>query len=117
MEKIAITPIQLKNQKPTDIKESFLELHDNHVYYHIEFYADEPKDDNDFDLGWENVYNKYDIIALKKSVAGLEKSFTKDKKWGIYIILFGFTNDLKVYFRSETAAQQFYDKIYNWLIS
>lgn len=116
-EKIAIIPIHLKNQKPTDVKESFLELHDTYVHYHIEFFADEPKDENDVELGWDNVYSKYDIIAFKKNVAGLEKSFTKDKKWGVYIILFGFQHDIKFYYRSQEKAQEMYDKIFNWLIT
>jgi len=116
MEKLPITLIPLKNQKPTDIKESWLELSDNHLVYHVDFWADEPKDNNDHDLGWEPVYNKYDILVLKKNIAGLEKSFTADKKWGIYIIVSGFTNDVKCYSRSETSAQALYDKIFNWLL-
>ena len=54
---------------------------------------------------------------MKKNIAGLEISLTKDKKWGVYIILNGFQNDLKVYSRSESVAQQLFDKLHNWLIS
>lgn len=114
-EKIAIQPITLRDQKPTDIKESWLELNDNHISYHIEFYADEYKDENDESLGIENIYNKFDITVLKSFVAGVEKNFTLDKKWGVFIRIMGFTNDLKVYFRSEQKAQELYDKLYSWL--
>ena len=114
-EKIAIRPIELRNQKPTDIKDCYIELFDDHLHYKLELTADEPVINDDIDSGWESVYNKFDIIAYKKCISGIEKSFTKDKKWGVYIILTGFQNDLKVYSRSESVAQNIFDKIHNWL--
>lgn len=117
VEKIEILPIPLRNQKPTDIKESWLLLNDSHLNYHIEFYADEQKDENDETLGWENVYNKFDITVMKSFVAGIEKHYSLDKKWGVFIRMMGFTNDIKIYFRSESKSQELFDKLNNWLIS
>lgn len=115
-DKILITPIALKNQRPTDIKECFIELNDDHLFFKLEFWADEPIIQDDIDSGWEPVFNSYVWTAMKRNIAGLEISFTNDKKWGVYIVISGFANDLKTYFRSRSAAQQFHDKIQQWLL-
>lgn len=114
--KIILTPIALRNQKPTDIKECFIELHEDYLIYKTEFWADEPIIADDVDSGWEQVFNCYTWTAMKRNIAGLELSFTADKKWGVYILVSGFTHDLKTYYRSQSAAQQFHDKIQQWLI-
>jgi len=116
-EKISIKPIELRNQRPTDIKDCFIELFDDHLRYRVCFYADEPIINDDTESGWEQSYNDFDITAMKRSISGVEKSFTKDKKWGVYILVSGFSNDIKVYSKTQTVAQQLFDKIYNWLIS
>lgn len=116
-EKILIRPIELRNQRPTEINDCFIELFEDHLRWKVSFHADEPVIDNDVDSGWEQVYNDYDIIVMKEKISGVEKSFTKDKKWGVYIIVSGFANDVKVYSKSQTTAQQLFDKIHNWLIS
>lgn len=104
-EKILLNPIRLKYQKPTDVKECFIELFKEHLYYKLELWADEPVIDDDEDSGWVNVYNKFDIVALKKNIAGIEKHYTKDEKWAVYIRVNGFANDLRVYYRTEAPAQ------------
>lgn len=114
--RITITPIALRNQKPTDIKDCYVELNDDHFIYKIEFWADEPVIADDPDSGWEQVFNSYEWVVMKRNVAGLEKSFTKDKKWAVYILVAGLANDLKTYYRSQTSAQEFYDKIQEWLL-
>jgi hypothetical protein len=114
--KIIVTPIALRNQKPTDIKECYVELKDNHLIYKTEFWADEPIIADDPESGWEQVFNSYEWTVMKRNVAGLEKSFTKDKKWGVYIAISGFEYDLKTYYRTQAAAQEFYDKIHQWLL-
>lgn len=115
-DKIIITPIALINQKPTDIKECYVELNDDHLIYKIEFTADEPIITDDPDSGWEPVFNSYLWTVMKRNISGLELSQTKDKKWAVYILISGFSNDLKTYYRSQSAAQQFHDKIQAWLL-
>lgn len=114
--KIILTPIALRNQRPTDTKECYVELNDDHLIYKTEFWADEPIIADDTDSGWEQVFNSYTWTAMKRNIAGLELSFTADKKWGVYILVAGFTHDLKTYYRSQSAAQQFHDKIQQWLL-
>ena len=117
MSKISITPIVLRNQKPTEVSECYIELFENYLYYHVDFWADEPIINDDPDSGLEQVLNRYDITALKKSISGVEKSLTKDNKWGVYILITGFSNDIRVYFKQQSPAQELFDRIQNWLIS
>lgn len=117
MERITFTPITLRFQKPTEVKECFIELYENVLRYKIEFQADEWKDENDEQMGEESVYNYFDIYAFKKSVSGIEMSFTKDKKWGIFIRLNGFASDIRLYCRTKTTAQEIFDKINLWLFN
>lgn len=114
---ILVTPIPLKYQKPTEIKECFIELFDNYLHFKLEFFADEPIIDEDVESGWESVLNSFEWTVIKKNIAGLEKSQTKDKKWKVLIIISGFSNDLKVYFKSHTAAQELFDKLDDWLLN
>lgn len=117
IKRLPVTPITLKYQKPTEIKDSFIELFDNYLYFKLEFFADEPIIDDDLESGWESVYNSFEWTVLKKNISGLEKSQTKDKKWKVLIVISGFANDLKVYFKSQTAAQELFDKLEDWLLN
>lgn len=51
VEKINIPSLDLENQKITDFTELSLEIRDNSVMYTARFYADEPKNENDKELG------------------------------------------------------------------
>lgn len=115
IERINIKAIQLENQKIGECTEFYLELRDNSIEYCARFYADEPKDENDKGLGWENVFNCFKTIARKSSIAGIEKTYTKYKYWGIYIMVTGFANDMKMFFKRESEAQELFDKLHKWL--
>jgi hypothetical protein len=105
-EKINITPIALSQQRPTEIKEGFVELDDNFLRYKIDFVAEELIISDDPLSGWKPyVQNHFDILAQKKFISGIEKSLTKDGKWAIYIIVSGFATDIKIYYKSQTSAQ------------
>ena len=114
---IAIKPVSLSNQKITEDKGCELHLNEDHVKYIIRFQADEPKDMNDHDLGWESAPSDFEIIALKKNIAGIEKALTlKPRRWQIAIIVTGFANDLKLYFLKQEEAQDIFDKIQTYLL-
>lgn len=115
-EKLIINPISLDNQRPTEIKECFIELFDEHLRYVLNFMADEPIVEGDMDAGTKSVLNAFDVTAKKKFVSGVEKSYTNGKRWLVSIMIVGFGNDIKIYTRTETIAQQFYDRINNWLL-
>lgn len=56
IERINIKPIDLRLQKVKECTEYFIELRDNSLLYSIRFYADEPKDEEDEALGWEEKF-------------------------------------------------------------
>ena len=116
IEKIHIPRIDLENQKITEFIELYLEIRDNSVSYTARFYADEPKDEDDKNLGWENVFNSFCLVASKDKISGIEKAWLKEsKKWTVYIFVTGFANDIKTYFKRESEAEALYQKLHNWL--
>lgn len=116
IEKIAIPSTDLKNQKITDFTELSLEIRDNSVMYTARFYADEPKSEEDKELGWENIFNSFKTVASKQNIAGVEISWLDHaKKWSVLIIVSGFNNDIKTYFKREGEAQNVFDKLHKWL--
>lgn len=116
IEKIAIPSIDLENQKITDFTELSFEIRDNSVMYTARFYADEPKDENDKELGWHNVFNAFKLVADKRNIAGIEINWLDHaKKWSVLILVDGFNNDIKMYFKREGEAQNVFDKLHKWL--
>ena len=115
-ERIQITPIALRNQKPTEIGDSFLELFNDHLHYKIEFVADEPIIENDLASGWTTgIKRYYERIARKENIAGLEKSLTDDGKWAIRVIVNGFSYDINLYYKTQAPATALFNKLYQWL--
>lgn len=80
IEKINIPSTDLKNQKITDFTELSLEIRENSVMYTARFYADEPKSEEDNQLGWENVFNSFKTVASKQNIAGLKISWLSHAK-------------------------------------
>lgn len=114
---IIFSPIDLLYQKPTRIGKCFISLFDTHLEYNAEFDADEPVIDEDPSSGWQNVHNSFKITGIKQFISGLEKSLTQNQKWKIMIMVSGFPNDIKIYFKTEAAAQKMYERLYSWLFS
>lgn len=113
--KIQIVPIKLEHQSPTEVQECYVELLDDRMVYHIRFFADEPVDENDKSLGTKNVFNAFKTVAMKSHIAGFEKTYTTSKKWGVYIMIIGFASDIKVFFKKEEEATDFFEKINTWI--
>lgn len=118
IDKIEIPAIDLENQVITDsdLAELSLEIRDNSVVYTAKFYADEPKDESDKGLGWENVFNCFRLVASKTNIAGIEINWlSRATKWSVLILVNGFQNDIKMYFEKEGEAQSIFDKLHKWL--
>lgn len=116
IEKINIKPVSLEDQKLTDVTELFIEIRDNSLYYSCRFYADEPKNPDDKELGWNNVFNRFRTIASKDKIAGIELNYLPNaRKWGVYIMVTGFTSDIKVFFKKESEANAVLEKLHAWL--
>lgn len=115
-QRMSIRPITLRCQRPTEIKEAFIELFPDHLLYRLDFVADEPNVEDDPESGWKvGVKRNYEIVARKENVAGVEKYLTDDGKWGIKISVDGFNNDLKMFFKTEEPAIRLFEKLYSWL--
>lgn len=116
IERMDILSLDLENQKITDFTELSLEIRDNSVQYTARFYADEPIDENDKGLGWQNVFNRFRLVASKENIAGIEINWLNHaKKWSVLILVNGFSNDIKLYFKREGEAQSVFDKLHKWL--
>lgn len=116
IEKINIPGVDLENQKITDFTELSLEIRDNSIVYTAKFYADEPINTDDKELGWQNVFNSFRLIAAKTKIAGIEKSWINHaKKWGVFVFVDGFANDIKMYFKRESEAEALFEKLHKWL--
>lgn len=116
IEKINIQSIDLENQKITESIELSIEIRDNSIVYTGKFFADEPKNVEDKDLGWENVFNSFRLTAAKIKIAGIEKSWLQNaKRWIVYIFVDGIAADIKVYFKRESEAEDLFEKLHKWL--
>ena len=115
LEKIELKEISLSKQKMTNWNGAYIELFDNYIKYFISFYADEP-DKNDEHMPWINVFNKYDIVAKRECMVGLQKDYLpKEKIWTVQIVMSGFATDLKMYTKRESEAQELYDKLFDYI--
>ena len=113
--KIKITPIELKNQKPTEVGECFVELSDDRFVYKMDFIADEWVDNDDHSLGNEIVKNKFTATIRKEFIVGVEVGYSYSKVWFVLIVVNGYSQDVKIYFRTEGVAQDLSNKILEWL--
>lgn len=116
IEKINIAPVNLEDQKITEFTDLFIEIRDNSLFYSCRFYADEPINPDDKSLGWKNVFNAVQVVAAKERISGLEKSFIPNTNhWGVYILVLGFAQDMKVFFKKESEAAIIFNKLHAWL--
>jgi hypothetical protein len=114
IEKIHIEPVNLEDQKITESSELYIEIRDNSLFYSCRFYADEPNNPDDKELGWSNIFNRFKTTASKEKIAGVELSYLpKAKKWGVYIMVVGFASEIKLFFKKEAEANSVYDKLHN----
>lgn len=120
LETISLVPTNLSRQKPTHLLEGRMELRDNSIYYVLKFYADETsvedpilREDKD---QWEQVFNSFEITALKDKIAGIEKGWCPDSEvWRVTMCIMGFYKDINTYFDNEDIAQKFYDILTDYL--
>ena len=114
--RIEITFCELKHQIPTEQSEGYILLHEKFIRYSHNFYADEPKDMDDLELGWHNVHNCYECFILKETVAGFEMGFINDQhRWKDSISLVGHHEDLRMYFIKRKKAEEVFQALVEYL--
>ena len=118
MEKIEFEIVSLENQKPTNVRGSHIELHEKYLRYYCDFNADEPVDDEDHALGWEDVITFLDCKALKSAISVVERCYIeKTKRWAVHIVITGTAQDLKVFFKKRKDSEEFEEKLMTWWLS
>jgi len=116
IDRINIAPVDLEDQKITEFHELYLEIRDNSLFYSCKFYADEPKDPDDKKIGWKNLFNRVQNVAGKDRICGIEKSFIANTNhWGVYVMVDGFAQEIRVFFKKETEATKVFDILHAWL--
>ena len=116
IEAIKYKPCLFKGQKVTDVQVCEVELFENHIRWQAKFYADEPKDKDDYDLGWESVFNHIDIAVKKQNIAALEMGYSQtNKAWYVMISISGMSADILLYVKHRSEAQEIHDKLYEYI--
>lgn len=115
---IEIKPVNLPQQKIKGSKECQIELHNSYMRYRMEFVAEEPVDRSDESLGWKDVENSFDIWVKKDRICTIEKwRCTNVNRWKIIISVDGMADDMNIYFRTESACDEVFDKLLNYVFN
>ncbi len=116
MEVIKYKPVSLWAQKLTEVEVSEIHLFETHIRMHWKFYANEPKDVNDLDLGWDNdVYNYFDVSIKKEHIVGLELGHSDKNKAWYCCIMCNSIKDTNLYVKRQSEAEDIYNKLYEYL--
>lgn len=121
--KIPITAITLRHQKVIKQYDSFIELLEDRMNYKHEFKAEEPKDKEDLELGWEKVTNCFERTVKKDRVSCVDIEYiqatvqnkNEEDKWSVTVQCLGVGNDISIYFKDEQAARKFHSQITEWI--
>src|SRR5690348_15434 len=109
MNRIDIKPVSLQFQKITEAKEIYLEIYERYIKYVVRFAADEPLIEDDENSGWENIITDFEVIALKKNIAGIEKTYIeKQHHWKVSIMVSGFAFDIQMFFKRQSEMEPVY---------
>jgi hypothetical protein len=115
-EKIIIKPVSLSKQKLIEPKHCFLELHENYIKYAVAFLADEPTSEEDDKMPYEQIITDFEVIALKKNICGVERTYIqKEKRWQVDIMVSGFGNDIKTFYKFQSEAEEVYKKLLDYI--
>lgn len=116
MNKLDFKLVTLKNQKPLKTKHAYLELFDDHMFYRLDFLAEEWNDPEDEMLGKKEVPNYFDTMVMKANIAAIEMVRTSEEfeLWRVMIAISGVGEDLKIYFDKKEDAEEFRKKLIDW---
>lgn len=115
--------INMRNQKISDKEYWYLELLDETLSFKYSVLAEEPKDADDINVGWEEIQNSFERLTQRKAIAAIDLEFldTPEKykdidadKWKITVHLHGVATDLVIYFRKEEDARKVYEQLKEW---
>lgn len=76
--RIDFKPIRMTRQKPTLIREAYIDLRDTHLYYSVDFDAEIAQEDDAMPWVEERTYNICSL--LKRDVAGVDIYMSQEGK-------------------------------------
>lgn len=123
--KLPFKLISLENQEIVEAKEAYLELLDDHLLWITHFIAEEPINIDDKMMGSREVENCWRVLVLKSNAVGVDKILTHAEDpengslkytWKIMISIMGMNDDIRMYFKKESEAEDFYQKISAWIL-
>lgn len=118
MIRIDIEHFDLDFEKHFEISEAFVELHDTYFRYVSKHDSEQPKDKNDLSMGWEALYNDWDIRVKRSAFVSVENTWDdKNDKWNIELEAFGYGYTIKLYFqkKDENKMYDVFNKIFDWI--
>jgi hypothetical protein len=116
---IELPLFDLKRQTILSVKYHTLELYYNHLVKKCDFFAEEPNSDDE-SMPWEERRNYFETLVAKKSIAGIEKSFSPSGNvYRIDIMIDGFNDDLTAYFKPSMKKEMndCFEKLARWWLS
>lgn len=116
MKKIEISHPSLKVQKILLIRESYVELNDKYIRHVVDMDTEEPIDRSDLSLGWQFEKVQFIVTALKSQIVAIEKSWgTTNNKWMIVVFVNGLGGDIKLFFKTESKANETYTELFSYI--
>lgn len=115
--KIEVKPINLKYQKPKEVKKYYVELFETHLTCVIHWMANQPIIDEDESSGWEDKLTDSEIFIKRSAINGIDRYYVRDP--GVYCVLIsanGIGEDFKTYFETRKEAREFMAIIQEWVL-
>lgn len=113
MERIDFEITQLSAEKPQEVIEAYIALHDDYIEYNVKYYSDEK--DEDLGIWNKGTYHEHIDIGAKEAVKGVQLSYrNKLDQWKVLISINGVSEDFFVMFENEEKAKTLFYKIKEW---
>lgn len=110
--------VELEIQRPTVINYAYAWLEQKCIKYFVNFTADHPKSDDDWNTGIENKRVFFHVTARRDRVVGTELAYIPQSKvYSVYISVEGFGADIKMHFNSMVSAKRVKEQIDEWIIN
>lgn len=119
-QRIDIKQFDMHNEKVSEPILLFIELGDNYLRYVAEYYGEQPKaeDGEDKSLGWEEMYQNFDIKIKREHLVSLDKNWIhKRQLWRVEVEATGYPNSLIWYFKKEKEAINLYKILDDFIFS
>ncbi len=113
---IKLNLIDLECQKIKKIHEASLQIGDDALRYFVHYEASEPTNEQDLQMPWRDVVTYLDITIKRHLVSGVQLGLSVNGKWYVMICALGIENPIKIYFRTNGAAESFKNQVKDWML-